>query len=101
MQNLLSNANKYDKKINLSIIFKDVDVSILVEDDGPGIPEESWEQAMRPFVRLETARTQDQSGSVGLGLAIAADVARTHGGSLRLGQSKDLGGLSANMLLPL
>lgn len=101
VQNLLSNATRYAKKINLSIIFKDVDVSILVEDDGPGIPEESWEQAMRPFVRLETARTQDQSGSVGLGLAIAADVARTHGGSLRLGQSKDLGGLSANIFLPL
>ncbi len=101
VQNLLSNATRYAKKINLSIIFKDIDVSILVEDDGPGIPEESWEQAMRPFVRLETARTQDQSGSVGLGLAIAADVARTHGGSLRLGQSKDLGGLSAKMFLPL
>ena len=101
VQNLLSNATRYAKKINLSVIFKDVDISILVEDDGPGIPEESWEQAMRPFVRLETARTQDQSGSVGLGLAIAADVARTHGGWLRLGQSKDLGGLSAKMFLPL
>lgn len=101
VQNLLSNATRYAKKINLSVIFKDVDISILVEDDGPGIPEESWEQAMRPFVRLETARTQDQSGSVGLGLAIAADVARTHGGWLRLGQSKDLGGLSAKIFLPL
>lgn len=101
VQNLLSNATRYAKKINLSVIFKDVDISILVEDDGPGIPEESWEQAMRPFVRLETARTQDQSGSVGLGLAIAADVARTHGGWLRLGQSKELGGLSAKMFLPL
>ena len=53
----------------------------MVEDDGPGIPEADRARALQPFTRLDAARTQDRGGSVGLGLAIAMDVARSHGGA--------------------
>ena len=74
-------------------------VRISVEDDGPGIPAESREAAMSPFVRLDPARNQDKGTGVGLGLAIVADIARTHGGLLRLGDSETLGGLKAELVL--
>ena len=71
-----------------------------VEDDGPGIPEAQREEAMRAFSRLDEARNQDSGGGVGLGLSIAEDVARAHGGVLRLDASAALGGLQADIVLP-
>ena len=73
---------------------------IAVEDDGPGIPPERREEAIRPFVRLDAARNQDRGQGAGLGLAIAADVARAHGGELRLTDSARLGGLRAEIVIP-
>ena len=73
-------------------------VEIAVEDDGPGIPESQREEAFRPFSRLDDARNQNTKG-VGLGLAIARDVARSHGGDITLDAS-DLGGLKAVIRLP-
>ncbi|MEM6593252.1 MAG: ATP-binding protein, partial [Pseudomonadota bacterium] len=75
-------------------------VRFRVEDDGPGIPEDRREEALKPFARLDAARNQNQGSGVGLGLAIAADIARGHGGVLRLGTSQKLGGLSAELVLP-
>ena len=76
-------------------------LTVVVEDDGPGIPEADRVRAMQPFTRLEVARTHEAGGaSVGLGLSIALDIARNHGGSLELGQSADLGGLRATLRLP-
>ena len=72
----------------------------MVEDDGPGIPEADRARALQPFTRLEAARPQTSGGSVGLGLSIAMDVARSHGGSLELGESGELGGLRATLRLP-
>ncbi|HAW47352.1 MAG TPA: two-component sensor histidine kinase, partial [Roseovarius sp.] len=70
-----------------------------VEDDGPGIPPESRDEALRPFARLEPARNQNRGTGVGLGLSIVVDVARAHGGALRLGESARLGGLCADIVI--
>jgi two-component system osmolarity sensor histidine kinase EnvZ len=69
-----------------------------VEDNGPGIPETEREHVFRPFYRLDHARNQDYK-STGLGLAIARDIARIHGGDIELSQSK-LGGLHAVLKIP-
>ena len=74
-------------------------VEIWVDDDGPGIDPEHFEEAFAPFVRLDDARNQNETG-VGLGLAIAREVARGHGGEVTLERSA-LGGLRATMRLPL
>jgi two-component system osmolarity sensor histidine kinase EnvZ len=73
-------------------------VQICVDDDGPGIPEERREEAFRPFHRLDEGRNL-QAGGVGLGLAIARDIARAHGGDLFLDKSPE-GGLRAVVRLP-
>lgn len=73
-------------------------VEIVVDDDGPGIPEDRYEEAFTPFNRLDEARNQNEKG-VGLGLAIARDAARGHGGEITLSRSP-LGGLRATIRLP-
>jgi len=99
LANLLSNARRYGNRVRLCVEISPAHVRFAVEDDGPGIPAERRDEALRPFTRLEEARNQDRGGGVGLGLAIAMDVARSHGGTLRLGQSGDLGGLKAEIIL--
>ena len=66
---------------------------VTIDDDGPGIPAAKRAEAFRPFVRLDNARNLDETGT-GLGLAIALDIARAHGGDLRLDDSPK-GGLRA------
>ncbi|MEM6851419.1 MAG: ATP-binding protein [Pseudomonadota bacterium] len=73
-------------------------IEILVDDDGPGIPEEQYADAFKPFNRLDESRNQNESG-VGLGLALARDTARSHGGDISLARSP-LGGLQARLRLP-
>ncbi len=100
LQNLLNNANRYGEAVRMTLRLGERSVSFVVEDDGPGIPPDSRSEALRPFTRLDPARNQDKGGGVGLGLAIVLDVARSHGGSLFLDQSDDLGGLRACLTLP-
>ena len=99
LMNLLSNARRYGTRCLLRVDLGERMVRFSVEDDGPGIPQEKREEAMRAFTRLDEARNQDRGSGVGLGLAIALDVARSHGGMLRLGESEALGGLKAEMVL--
>ncbi|MCK0148544.1 ATP-binding protein [Marivita sp. S6314] len=99
IENLIGNAVRYGSKCEVSVALTDKSLRIRVEDDGPGIAAEDREAALRPFVRLDPARNQDQGSGVGLGLAIAADIARVHGGVLRLGDSDRLGGLRADIVI--
>ncbi len=99
LQNLIGNALKYGSIARLSVSLGERTLRFSVEDDGPGIPEDRREEAMRPFSRLDPARNQDKGGSVGLGLSIVRDVARQHGGSLRLSDSETLGGLRVDLVL--
>jgi two-component system osmolarity sensor histidine kinase EnvZ len=101
VENLLVNAGRYADCVQILICFSANEISICIYDNGPGIPADQRDQAIKPFVRLEPARGQNQGSGVGLGLAIAADAARSHGGALILGCSVDLGGLSAELKLPI
>jgi len=98
LANLISNALAFGKKARVTVRRAGSRVEIVVEDDGPGIPPDQYEEALKPFNRLDESRNQNRKG-VGLGLAIARDVARNHGGDIRLGES-DLGGLKAVISLP-
>ena len=71
---------------------------VLVDDDGPGIPEHLREAVFRPFYRIDEARGADVGGT-GLGLTIARDIARNHGGEIAL-EDSPLGGLRARVTLP-
>ena len=97
--NLVANALRHGTRARASVVVSDAACRFTVEDDGPGIPSDLREQATRPFARLEPSRNQDAGAGVGLGLAIATDVARRHGGTLRLGVSGALGGLRADLVL--
>lgn len=99
LDNLIGNALRYGTKVEVCLDVTDRTVRFTVEDDGPGIPATSREAAMSPFVRLDPSRNQDKGTGVGLGLSIVADIARNHGGLLRLGDSARLGGLKAELVL--
>ena len=99
LENLIGNAVRYGTSARLSVALGERSLRYVVEDDGPGIPKHLREEAMLPFSRLDGARDPNKGGGVGLGLSIAADVARSHGGTLRLGESEALGGLKAELVL--
>lgn len=99
-ENLIGNANRYGERAEVTVSIGKTGWQIAVHDDGPGIAPERRDEAMRPFTRLDPARNQDRGQGVGLGLSIAADILRSHGGSLKLGHSERLGGLMAEMILP-
>ncbi|WP_297771856.1 ATP-binding protein [uncultured Roseovarius sp.] len=99
VENLINNAVRYGTRAEVSVTLSEKSLRIRVEDDGPGIPEDSREDAVRPFTRLEPARNQNRGTGVGLGLSIVFDVARAHGGTLRLAESSRLGGLCADIVI--
>jgi len=99
LENLVGNAVRYGQNAEMGVTVTDRAIRFWVADDGPGIPPERHDEALSPFVRLDPARNQDKGSGVGLGLAIVSDIARTHGGVLRLGTSETLGGLLAELVL--
>jgi two-component system osmolarity sensor histidine kinase EnvZ len=99
IENLITNAVRYGTRAEVSVWLGPKTLRIRVEDDGPGIPPERRDEALRPFTRLEPARNQNRGTGVGLGLSIVIDVARAHGGTLRLGESARMGGLCADIVI--
>lgn len=96
--NLVENAVRHGTHVRVSTVVEPHAVAILVDDDGPGIPPERREEAFRPFHRLDSGRSL-VTGGAGLGLAIARDIARGHGGDISL-EDSPLGGLRAAVRLP-
>ena len=101
LKNLIENADFYGSKIKVSIIERQNRLLIHVEDNGPGIPTDKIKEAVKPFVRLDNSRNLNKPHGVGLGLSIASDLIKIHGGNLHLKKSKNLGGLKASLTLPL
>ncbi|QBF32112.1 ATP-binding protein [Thalassococcus sp. S3] len=99
LENLVNNAVRYGTKAEMSVAVTDKAVRFRIDDDGPGIAPELRSDALKPFMRLDPARNQDKGSGVGLGLAIAHDIARSHGGSLRLAEAEGLGGLRVDLIL--
>ncbi len=98
ISNLIGNAARFGNKIELSSKLKDHYLIVDVDDDGVGIPADKRDDVFRPFFRLDGGRNQDE-GNSGLGLAIARDIAQSHGGDITLGDSA-LGGLSVQVRFP-
>jgi two-component system osmolarity sensor histidine kinase EnvZ len=98
LTNLVSNALRYGNKVCLKAVRGRTSVEITIDDDGPGIPPDKYEDVFRPFFRLDESRNVD-TGGVGLGLTIARDVARSHGGDVALAPSP-LGGLRVIVRIP-
>ncbi len=99
LDNLIANANRYGTHIWLGAGKRGEVTEIVIDDDGPGIPEDAREDVFRPFLRLDESRNPE-TGGTGLGLAIARDIARAHGGDIHLDASPH-GGLRARLRLPL
>ena len=98
ISNLLDNGLSYGKKIKISAQKTVSNISLFVDDDGPGIPENEYQNVMKPFYRIDKSRGQNKSG-VGLGLSIANDIIRSHGGSISL-MKAPLGGLRVKISFP-
>lgn len=98
LSNLIENATHYGSMVWLTLDVRADALCIVIEDDGPGIPEEALQSVVEPFVRLDAARRRDTVG-LGLGLAIVAGVAALEGGTLRLSNRRH-GGLCAELCLP-
>ena len=98
LTNLMTNGVGYGDRCDISLIKGPKMAEILFDDDGPGIPEDKREDAFRPFHRLDDGRSQNIAGT-GLGLTLARDFAKAHGGDIRL-EDSPLGGLRVRLRLP-
>ena len=99
LSNLIDNGLTYGKKIEITSAKTNNNISIFVDDDGPGIDEKEYQNITKPFYRIDKSRGQNKSG-VGLGLSITNDIIRSHGGRISFSKSH-LGGLKVKLDLPL
>ncbi len=99
MNNLIDNAIKYGDKINVELSKSTNNLFIKIEDNGPGILEKEYENVFKPFYKIDKSRAASKS-SVGLGLSIASDIIRSHGGNIKLEKSS-MSGLGVKILLPI
>ncbi|MFJ7211830.1 sensor histidine kinase [Amycolatopsis sp. NPDC098790] len=100
LRNLVDNAERHAKsRVTVTLSASDSEAVLTVQDDGPGIPADDRERVFDRFVRLDADRARDDDGGAGLGLAIAAEIARSHGGTLRVADSTS--GARLELRLPL
>ena len=98
LSNVVGNAFRYASQVRVNATHTRGSLTIVVDDNGPGIPPEQREEVFKPFVRLDEARNLDATGT-GLGRSIARDIARSHGGDILLDGSP-LGGLRVIIRVP-
>jgi two-component system osmolarity sensor histidine kinase EnvZ len=98
LNNLIDNALKYANTVNVQLSKKNTNLFIIIDDDGPGIKKEEHENVFKPFYKIDKGRA-DSKSSVGLGLSIASDIIRSHGGNIKLEKSK-MEGLRVKIFLP-
>jgi signal transduction histidine kinase len=98
LRNLIDNAGRYGRNPTLTWGVSDESIEILVEDDGPGIPDDRLRDVFQPFLRLEGSRSRETGGH-GLGLSIARSIVLQHGGAITLSNRAE-GGLCARIVLP-
>jgi len=98
LDNLVANALAHGGRARVTLVRGAARLQVHVDDDGPGLPPHELERVFAPFYRLEASRSRD-TGGVGLGLAVARDVARAHGGEVVLANIPG-GGLRATLSLP-
>ena len=98
LRNMIENAAAYGHRARVALECSAGDFTIVIDDDGPGIPEEDQERVFGPFVRLEESRSRE-TGGIGIGMAIARSIVRAHGGEIIL-ENRPEGGLRATVRLP-
>ena len=98
LNNIIDNGLKYAKKINVELNKNGKNIFLIIEDDGPGIPISEYENVFKPFYKIDKGRGETKS-SVGLGLSIASDIIRSHGGHIKLDKSS-MNGLGVKIFLP-
>ena len=99
INNLINNSVKYANKIDIESVKSANSIIIIIDDDGIGIPKSEYENVFKPFYKIDKSRGGSKS-SVGLGLSIASDIIRSHGGNIKLDKSS-LNGLRVKIFLPL
>ncbi len=98
INNLIDNSIKYSQKVNVNLNVNNNNLFIKIDDNGPGIPKEEYNNVFKPFYKIDKGRAETKS-SVGLGLSIASDIIRSHGGNIKLEKSI-MGGLCVRIFLP-
>ncbi|MBN9671241.1 ATP-binding protein [Roseibium aggregatum] len=99
LRNLIENGIRYGESVTASLSKESGEAVIRISDKGPGIPEDRLKDVFEPFVRLEESRSEE-TGGIGLGLAITRSIIHAHGGTITL-RNRDEGGLEAEVRLPL
>jgi two-component system osmolarity sensor histidine kinase EnvZ len=99
IQNIIDNSKRYSTIIHIELDANDEEFFIKISDNGPGIPESNYEDVFKPFFTLDPSRNK-LKGESGLGMTIARDIIRSHGGEIKLHKSKS-GGLETEINLPL
>jgi two-component system osmolarity sensor histidine kinase EnvZ len=98
LNNLIDNSIKYSNSINIHLTKSSNNLTIIIDDDGPGIPKNEYKNVFKPFYKIDKSRSESKS-SVGLGLSITSDVIRSHGGDITLDKSPQ-NGLRVKVFLP-